>query len=216
MITSTSAALGETRLHILHDPNRGRAVAAFQHAGLSLCEIADALNCSQPVLRNLLLTLAQDHSRILIVNPNPRQERHSSRDDHGVLASRSSRTWKDMAREQERLADHLGAEVLRWLRASTLTDAERLGIIRAAESHLDQAPLDARGQYAFSAERTIAEVLSLWKPTGTVRLNESLTTLIGRWLASWLRFWITDPQVCGKTLDLVSAVLDRAAPPQAA
>jgi hypothetical protein len=88
VITSRSAALHRpTRLEVLRDPNRGRAIAAFHDAGMTLREIADALNCSEPVLNILLLELIRSVRRI----DSPSLERapglHHSPTEHPVLPS---------------------------------------------------------------------------------------------------------------------------------
>ena len=214
MITSRSAALDrKTRLEVLHDPNRGRAVSAFLDAGMSHRDIGEALNCSQRVLDILLLALVPRTPRMMSAAPDW-DPRHTPRHFRGLMLYRPPRTPEGIAREQEKLAGHLGCEILRWLQSSTLTTADRLEIIQAAAFRLDQAPVNARGQYAFSADRAIEEVLGLWRPNGAIDPNENAR--LGRWLASWVRFWISDPEVWSLALDRVAAILGQEVQPQAA
>jgi hypothetical protein len=206
MITSVSALLDrKTRRAVLADLNRGRAVARFREEGLPVPDIALALNCSRPIIDYFLLRQKpwfRKNEEKLRTKRQARDLRFIKRHDRGLILYRPPRTEEGIARERELLAGHLALEVRRWVCELEQSDANCQSVIERAGLLLDQSPLNMRGEYVFDADRAAEEVLRIWKPEACDAGDLEFTSLFGRCLAAWIRFWIAQPLIWNRALDL--------------
>lgn len=208
MITSVSALLDRaTRSAVLRDPSRKRVIVALHEAGTSVRDIAQSLNCSDAIVNAFL--------REGTPGPDPLVERYGkdvaaiitskwiSRHDRGLLLYRPPSTQAARARHRESIATHLSSEVRRWLGAIEMSDADRQRVIDFAGMQLDQSPLLRKtGKYFFYSPRVVAEIEGIWKPNSSQAGDRDFLPVIGRWLASWIRFWIWDPAIWNRALDM--------------
>ena len=67
---------------------------------------------------------------------------------------------------------------------------------------LDATPLKADGEYLFDKNRALSELLGIWRPKMHSAGYRDYETLITRWLASWIRFWVAQPIIWYRALDL--------------
>ena len=75
----------------------------------------------------------------------------------------------------------------------------RLAIERAG-LFLDHSPLNSAGQYVFDIDRVVLEAQNVWKPKTVRAIDRELSTVLGRGLACWIRFWISDPFIWNRAL----------------
>lgn len=207
MITCVSAVLDqETRSKVLSDPDRARAIALLCEAGLSIDEIALALNCNTTLVVSLSLRRARWSEEPAYRPPGARLAKWDlwshSRNEQGLLLYRPPQTDKAIARHDQRIAGHLSREIRRWLSSIELTNSDRQAVIEQAGLRLDQTPVNKRDEYVFNVGRVVAELLEIWRPNASASIDRDFNALLGRWLASWIRFWISKAAVWDRALDL--------------
>ena len=168
---------------------------------MSLPQISDALNVSQPVLEQLLLELTNRSPVVQRQVPDPRDCDLMSYYTPYYLP----RTQRGIAGERERRAGRLADEITGWLRQFELTDVDRQAILSDARSRISESALDAEGNYVFSIFRAVREVLGIWRPARPDADCQSFSGQIARWLASWVRFWVADSRVLDRAFELSSA-----------
>lgn len=204
MITRRTALFNRnTRAKIFHDIHRARAIAAYRREGMSIPEISDALNASQPVLKQLLLELATQSPGIQRQVPDSRDCDLMSHYTPFYLP----RTERGIAGDQERRATRLAEEITLWLGQFEVADVDRLAILREARSSASRRAMNSEGNYIFSVFWAVRDVLGIWRPAKPDPAVRDFSMQIARWLASWLRFWIADPRVLDWAFDLSSARL---------
>jgi hypothetical protein len=205
MITRVSALLDRrTRLSVLFGPDHARAASAIAGAGMSLEEISGALNCSFPLVQRFLMPTPMFWADGLADLSKQEDLRHVPRNLRVLVPCRPSRTTNGRSRKREQLAGHLAKEVSRWLSQFQLADHDRLRLVEYGRSLLDNSGLNAQGIYVFNSERAIEEILGIWRPSGPSVGACELNVLLGRWLASWIRFWISDSRVWARALDITA------------
>lgn len=192
MIDLHSAALDQ----VMHDPDHGGVILALLDAGMEFRDIMNALNCDGDVLTTMLLAFTRSLQRAGREVSGPEL---LSDDGQRMPICRPAQTPARALRDREEPARHLRSDVLEWLMTLNLLAADRCDIIEHAASLLAHTPMNS-GQ--FSADRSFAEVLGLWRDDTS---EEEFNVLAGRWLASWIRFWVTDPAVWTRALKLASA-----------
>jgi hypothetical protein len=168
-------------------------------------EIALALNCSQSIVARYLSAEIPWVRRVAAgTQPNDNQMPNLSpipRSASVLLRYRPPRTERGIAGERERLSRHLAEEIRSWIVAFELNDRQRQQVIERAGLLLDTSPLKANGEHLFDKNRALSEQLGIWRPK-TLDGDRDYQTLIARWLASWIRFWIAQPIVWKRALDL--------------
>jgi len=112
------------------------------------------------------------------------------------------RSSEFIAQQLERSAQSFAREVRQWLCSFEASDADRKLVINDAGLLLDQAPLDSDGTYLIDNIRAVTEILAIWRPKTSHSADRDFVTVVSPWLAVWIRFWITDPNICNRALDL--------------
>jgi hypothetical protein len=210
MITARSALLDrKTRRAIVHDPVRAQVVARLRDAGITERDIAFALNCSQSIVTRYVVAdvprgrrVAADTSQKI---NQPPDQRPIPRSASVLLRYRPPQTQKGIAGERERLAQHRAQEILSWISSIELNDGQGLQVIERAGLLLNTSPLKANGEYLFDKNRALSDLLGIWSPKALSAGDRDFETLLSRWLASWIRFWIAQPIVCERALDIAFA-----------
>lgn len=205
MITSVSALLNrKTRASVLTDDLRGQAIYRMRKSGMLLQDTSEVLNCSRRVVSTLLVPQfhAQHMAGISSAgNDSPDLDSMSS-NELCLALYRAPVTDQEVARERQRVARHLAAEVRRWLSAFEVRDLDRRVAIEQAGLGLDHSPFNSAGEYVFEVDRAVSEALDVWKPRTPCRSDRELDAELGRWLACWIRFWVADPAIWNRALDL--------------
>jgi hypothetical protein len=175
-------------------------------AGLSTRDIAQALNCSQQVIELFLIQKRLGYFRreeFPVGNSVALWDtRGLSRNARGLVLYQPPRTPEAVSRHREILASHLSREVRNWVHAIELTDADGQVVINRARLLLNDSPLNRERTHTFDVDRTVAELRQIWLPQGSDNSLPDFNSLLGRWLASWIRFWVSQPLIWSRALDL--------------
>ena len=206
MITRVSALLDrKTRAGVLADTLRGQAIYLLRRAGLSLQETAEVLNCSRSLAWSLLAPQFPK-ARLLAaaseLGDDAQDFESMSRNEQCLALYQPPTTEKEIVHERERLGRHLAAEIRRWLSAFEACDLDRRIAIEEAGLSLDHSPLNRPGEYVFDVDRAVREAEVVWRPETRCVDAQGFRAELGRWLACWIRFWITDPVIWNRALDL--------------
>lgn len=216
MITRVSAFIDrKTSEAARADDLRARVLVRLCQARLSVEDIALAFNCSESMVRSLLVRPYRSLFSGEGTNPvrpfEPINLEAMPQLDRPVVLDSSPSSTEDRVPVQEQQAGLLAMEVRRWLCTFEMTDADRKHLIERAGFLLDEAERTSSGTYVFDVGRTVLEILGIWGPkllTG----DRDFRTLVARWLASWIHFWITDPAIWNRALDLEYAHFGAIAP----
>jgi hypothetical protein len=206
MITRASAFFDRTsREGILVDHRRGRTLVLLIQYRLSVEDLALALNCSESIVRSLLAHQYRSLPALSGTDSPSSTEaidaRMAARVERTVIVPPSA-SEGEIPREVETLARHLALEVRRWLCTFEVSDADRQQVIQEAGLLLDGSPLNVAGEFDFQVNRVFLEVLGIWSKSARSSRSPEFKTRLGQWLASWIRFWIADPAVWNRALDL--------------
>ena len=209
MIAARSSLLDrKTRRAILHDPVRARVVTRLRDVGIAEQDIAFALNCSHNIVAQYLFSDvpwvrrgSTGNSQKINQSPDPRPIPRSA---SVLLRYRPPQTKRGIAGERERLVQHLAQEIRNWIVSIELNYRQRQQVIERAGLLLNTSPLKANGEYLFDKNRSLSELLDIWMPK-TLSADRDYETLIARWLASWIQFWIAQPIIWERALDIAFA-----------
>jgi hypothetical protein len=205
MITMVSALFDRrTWYSVLFCPDRARTVSAIAGAGMGFEEISVALNCSLPLVQHFLMPTRMFGADGFADLRKQDDLRQVPRNRRVFVLDRPPRATNGRTRERGRLAGYLAKEVSRWISQFQLTDHDRLQVVEYGRSLLDNSGLNTQGIYVFNFERAIEETLGIWRPSGPRIDACEPNVLLGRWLASWIRFWISDSRVWERALDLTA------------
>ena len=206
MITIVSALLDRrTRARVLTDDLRGLAIYRMRKAGLWVHDTAEVLNCSRPIVWALLVSQFPQARRLAkssAPEDDPLYFESMSRNQRCLALYEPPVTDKEISVAREELARHLAAEVRRWLSSFEVCDMDRRVAIEQAGLCLDHSPLNSAGEYVFDVERAVLDVEGFWAPGALYVSDAELSRKLGRRLACWIRFWITDPVIWNRALDL--------------
>jgi hypothetical protein len=213
MITRSSAFLDpKTSAGQLIDDRRSRVLLLLCQYRYSIEDLAMALNCAEAMVRSLL---ARPY-RALYVGDHDNPERAMEpinlrmipQIERPVVLNPPTASKDEIARQQEKHAQQLAIEVRRWLCTFETSDQDRRQAIEQAGFLLDESPLDANGRYHFEVNQVFMELLGVWRPYRTNPEDRELGKAVIPWFASWIRFWISDPKVWNRALDLEFAYFD--------
>jgi hypothetical protein len=115
------------------------------------------------------------------------------------------------ARDHEEFARHLATEIRRWLGTFETTDAERLQAVVKAGYDLSDSMGFFSGKYLYETGWVAFEIIAIWKPLYLTPDERDFQKAAGRWLAAWIRFWIADPDIWNRALDLAFDYFEAAA-----
>lgn len=189
------------------DDLRAQVLVSLCQSKLSVEDIALALNCSEPVIRTLL---ARPYRHLIPSDEMNRLHPNGPIDIDLAAPVASSVVINsddlDSAEGRHRLRAQqvhlLATEVRLWLSTFEMTDKERQLVIKRAGFILDQAEFAWTGGYVFDSHNVFLELLGIWGPKRFLTGDRDFKTLVARWLASWIHFWIVSPAIWNRALDL--------------
>jgi hypothetical protein len=207
MITRVSGFIDrKTREAARTDDLRPRVLVRLCQSRLSVEDIALAFNCSESIVRSLLarpllsLLSGEGTSPACPIEPINLEAMPQMKRAVGLKSGPGSS--EDAACDQEKHARLLAMEIRRWLCTFGMTDTDRQYVIERAGLLLDNAERNSAGEYVFDVSRTVLDALGIWGPKPFLTGDREFRTLVGRWLTSWIHFWIADPVVSNRALDL--------------
>ncbi len=194
-----------------HQPNsdalndeRARVLIGLCQSKMSFDDIAAVLNCNKYTVRSLLSWPYRSVDAKITSFPEeieldalPLVKQTSSSADAGC-----DRTTIP---NQEKVADDLAIEICQWIDSFKASDAERQQAIEYAGLDLEKNSTFRKGKYLFHPYQVTLEIIGIWSPFGMSSDDHDFRTSAGRWLASWIRFWIADPEIWDRALDLAYA-----------
>jgi len=180
----------------LCDLDRGRAVYAIQQNGTSIRELAREINCSESLLRHLLIAIqAPVEDRLLAregkITTNELVRR--------VRAAGVRRTTKQHeAREFERTQASVSGSkaICAWLVEEHISGGYGEQIVCEAQRQLADAEQTNRlPNEPAPADMPVDEIIRRCKPASPANDAANLVARFGCWLAGWTYFAITDSDV---------------------
>lgn len=205
MITETSVLYMETTCNAEINDKRAHVLIGLLQSRMSIEDIAEALNCKDTVVRSLLVAPYHNAYTGLaagpVALPEPIDLENFPPTEPTVVERSGSGTQQEPVRQVERLAHFLLQEVCHWLTTFEASDAARQKAVERAGILLDESSFYWQGKYDYQCERISMEVVGAWRPTILVPENREFRMLMGNWLASWIHFWIADPDVWNRALD---------------
>ncbi|MGA8041177.1 MAG: hypothetical protein WCA37_00095 [Terracidiphilus sp.] len=208
MITKASAFLDQKTSDGKLNDLRVRALLHLIEVGFSVEDLAMALNCSVSMVRSLLalpyrMLYLRDQD-----NPKrvwePINLRMLPQPQCPIILNPRTASKDETARQQERHAQLLAIEILHWLRTFEASDQDRRQAIEQAGFLLDELPLKD-GKLQFDSFRVFSEIHGIWRGKPSKSVDKSFGETVSPWLASWLRFWVSDPAIWNRALDLAYA-----------
>jgi hypothetical protein len=208
MITRVSTFLDrKTTDGQLIDDRRSRVLLLLCVRRFSIDDIAMALNCCDTTVRSMLArpfrslyAPPKDHRHAPALEPL--NLKMMPRTEFAASSNSAPESPKELARLQEKSARQLGMEVRGWLCTFEASDKDRQRAVEQACFRLDESPLTSDGQYPLEIDRALMELSGVWSPFRSRLEERDFAKAISPWLASWIRFWITDPVVWNQALDL--------------
>jgi hypothetical protein len=207
MITKASAFLEHgTSDGQVDDDLRSRVVLLLCQHRYAIEELGMALNCAESMLRSLL---ARPYRSLYAPDRNnpahimePINLRMLPQVERAVDANPAPVPEEEIARQQEKSAHQLAIEVRSWLCTFEARDRDRQRAIEQAGFLLDESPLTDDGMFQFGVDRVLMEFLGVWGPYCMRPADREFAAAVSPWLASWIRFWVTDPTVWNRALAL--------------
>lgn len=188
------AALNDERARVIVDLCRSR---------FAIEDIALSLNCSETLVRALL---ASQYKVIVSETEAFVPSFHPITGSQPVGAAGGAEGMKKAATPMsENIVRILGGEIHGWLNSFEATDRDREEAIELAVGHLDDSRFDSKGNYSFQARWVIYDVLGVWRPPFLNPGEREFSLVVGRWLAVWVQFWVSDPDAWYRGLALAHA-----------
>ena len=209
MVTKASAFLDHKLCDGELDKLRYRTILRLIQVGFSVEDLAMALNCSESMVRWLLAlpyrTLyLRDHSdRKRVIEPM--HFRMLPDPERSVVLNPRMPSKEETSRQKEKQAQLLAIEIQSWLCTFEACDQDRRQAIEKAAFLLDESPLKEDGRLQFDSYRLSAEINAIWRTTPSTSVDKTFMEAVSPWLASWIRFWISDPAIWNRALDLAYA-----------
>ena len=177
--------------------------------GFSVEDLAMALNCSESMVRSLLalpyrtLYLRDDGNRKSVLEPI--DVRMLPVPERPVVLNPRTPPKDETSLQQEKHAQLLAIEIQRWLCKFEASDHDRQQAAEKAGFLLDESPLTEDGRLRFDSYRVFAEINGIWRGAPSTSVDKSVGEAVSPWLASWIRFWVSDPAIWNRALDLAYA-----------
>jgi hypothetical protein len=215
MITKASALFDCKTGDDERNNQRSRVLVLLCEYRFSIEDIAMSLNCSESVVRSLLagpyrsLYACQDDNPIRVVEPVSLRMLPPMKP--AVALKPAPMSKEAIAGHLEKHGHELVREVCGWLYTLEASHADRQQAIEQAGLLLDESPLNEAGALDFQVNRVLLEVLGIRHSSRSANGSQNFGLLVGRWLACWIRFWISDPAIWNRALDRAFAHFELAA-----
>jgi hypothetical protein len=206
MITKTSALYHLVTNSYELNASRAQVLIKLFQCGMSINDVAEAINSSESLVRSVLVRPFRPFDPYDANNPIRTIDTvhgPSFPDSAGAAPPVNSHALKGATgREQEDFARYLAEEIRQWLGTFEATDAERQQAVEQAGFDLDKLAFQFDGKYLFETGWVAHEIGAVWKPTFLLPDDRAFRNAAGRSLAAWIRFWITDPDIWDRALDI--------------
>lgn len=204
MTTSSSAIVDlQNKWHTLHDLDRARAVYAIHQAGVSLRELAKALNCSPSLLGHFLTALQAPAADRSLAREGKLSTRELARRAKVAGTRRTARLREALEFERAQ-ASLLGRRAIcDWMAAENISGSYGEQIIDEARWSLalaEQVRKLPRG--TAPPDMTTAGIIQRCRPAQPKNDAISFLAWYARWLALWAYYSMPDSQVRLAALDL--------------
>ena len=202
-IPSQTIADLQAQWHILQDLDRAYAVFALHQAGVSLRRLAKKLNCSDWLLRHLLLAREASPEDLALAR--------AGQISTNALARRSVATrtsWPSMPREALELeimeTGVRNCDTVRsWLAAQILDNAYGIQVTEEARRLLANAEKAGKlPSGRVPARLTTDEIIRKCRPPELETQNAEMISWYASWLAIWSCYVIPDSHARQQALDL--------------
>ena len=204
MVTeSTAQLICGPASHALDD-QRALVLINLCQSRFSFEDITEALNCDESVVRSLIAKpfralSANSGTNAAVLAPINFATLDSI---PAAVAIELVPDGELIGREKELRAQYLAGEIRQWLSTFEASDAERLRAMKEASIRLDESTHHQGNNYIFQVERVASDIRRAWKPF-LPHGDRPFHTIVGRWLAAWVHFWVADPHVWNCALDIL-------------
>jgi transposase-like protein len=201
--TSSAVADLQSQWHTLHDLDRARAVHAIHQDGASLRELANALNCSDSLLRHLLTALQAPPADRSLARQGKISTNELVRRSEAAGIRRSSMHREAREFERTQASRQACRTICNWLGAEQMSGPYGEQIVDEARRLFAKAEQDGKfPPGAAPADMPTAEIIQCCRPA---ELKTDAISFIARhawWLARWTYYAFTDTSVRDTALDL--------------
>ena len=202
-ISSSAVADLQGKWHTLHDLDRARAVYMIHQTGVSLRELAKALNCSPSLLGYLLVALQAPATDRALARDGRISTRELTRRARTTGIRRATRHREALELDRERAALVGRQAILNWLAAENIFSSYGEQIVEEARWSLaiaEQTGKLPRG--AAPPDMLTTDIIQRCRPAEPKRDSISFVAWYAYWLALWAFFAFPDAQVRLPALDL--------------
>lgn len=204
MITRGSALCQAAIANAELSRQRSRVLVDLCRSRMSFAELAIALNCREDVVRSLLVSPFRSiylGGRKRGVVEELDLDRMPQLPLHSAPYARASLEHV-VIEDREKLARKLAVEVHGWLRNFQASNAEQQQVIEGAGLQLDKRTSTWDGKYKFPGNWLVLDILGVSKPLSRPQELLDFRSDVGPRLANWIHFWIADPIIWDRALDL--------------
>jgi transposase-like protein len=201
--TSSAVADLQSQWHTLHDLDRARAVHAIHQDGASLRELANALNCSDSLLRHLLTALQAPPADRSLARQGKISTNELVRRSEAAGIRRSSMHREAREFERTQASRQACRTICNWLGAEQMSGPYGEQIVDEARRQLAIAGMTGKfPKDAAPPDMPAEEIIQCCRPP-QAGINElSSTAWFGAWLARWTYYAFTDTSIRDTALDL--------------
>jgi hypothetical protein len=204
MITETSAQLICGQASRALDDQRALVLVNLCQSRFLFDDITEALNCDDSLVRSLIAK----PFRALSANSGTNAG-IGTLIDFSILKSVPGHVPIELGadgsllgREKEACAEYLAGEIRQWLNTFDASDADRHRAVEEASIRLDESTHHQGNNYIFQVEHVASDIRRAWQPFLPYG-DRPFHTIVGRWLAAWVHFWVADPAVWNCAIDIL-------------
>jgi hypothetical protein len=193
----------QAQWHILLDLDRAEAVLNIHQSGVSLRRLAKALNCSEALLRHLLLARDASPEELVLARQGQISTWELARRSAAKRAARPS-VHPEISEFEMTNAAIMGCEtVRRWFAEQSLDNSYGVQVIRDARLLLANAE-KARKLPPGKAPNGLThdEIIRQCQPVEPKTHNAEVISWYARWLAIWAFYAIPNARAREQALDL--------------
>ena len=187
----------------LCDLDRARAVKAINRAGMALRAIASQLNCSDGLLRHLLIALEAPIEDLVLARQGKISTNELVRRAKAAGRKREARHREEVALERERAARQAARKISDWLAAHNLQGPWGERVIE--DVRWEYAGRERNGSLPpcpTGFEISFKELVDRCEPKWPMDDNVDFLNWFHEWLCRWTFFAFPDPYVRDTALDI--------------
>lgn len=204
-MTNASSALTDlqAKWHTLHDLDRGRAVFDIQQDGTSIRELARKLNCSDALLRRLLMAIQAPVEDLLLARQGAISTSELLRRAKAAEVRRTANEHEALEFERAEDAVRGSKAICAWLVQERVSGGFGEQILCEAQRQLAEAEQTNKfPKEVAPADLPVEEIIRKCKPAGPTTDAVDLVARFAYWLALWAYYAITDSNVRYRAFEL--------------